>query len=425
MATLPYSQETGPVYTLINADGSTAVFNDPTHASYVAPLTEVTGLDSPEVQEASVEKVEEDGGLHGTFFYARRPFTLTGLVTPSSALDRNTRLDRLTRATNAMRSDATLMWIPSGHTDPVQLTSIRRQQALRTSGKWSKEFLFGGVAAEPRILGPQRMTQIWSGDAGYVRHTAAASASQAPHFYNGVALPAAGRYRFEAWVRGTYNGGTVSVNAESYTGVTSHTQTTQVLDPTTWRKVSVEFSVVAGDVSGQMVFRTSSVATVGQTLEMIYPTIVAVNVPTNPNSAGAGLGTVQTGANWTASLQTADVQTEENQGNTPSTPEKVIITGPLTNPGVFLWPSGVSYTPFYKSIRTSGLTLAGGQSMTINFRNRTILRNDGTNLYQYVTFAESTWWDIPAGTPVKFVLEGTSPTALTTRGEVYWRSAWM
>lgn len=144
------STELNITYTLTGPTGIRAVFNDQSDPDFVGMLTEVTGLDSPEVRESAEDSVQQDGGIHGNFYYGRRPITLTGIIlNPVSAAARNVRLDKLAQASDAMRSDALLTWTPSGGV-PVQV-SVRRQQPLRVSGGWQKSFQLGLVAADARI----------------------------------------------------------------------------------------------------------------------------------------------------------------------------------------------------------------------------------------------------------------------------------
>lgn len=150
MAQLPNAPQVGSVYTLTGPDGSQAVFNDPTSPNYVGALEEVTGFESPEVRESSDNLVQMDGGIHGDFFYGRRPITMSGKVfNMADVTERNQRLSNLIKATNAMRDDATLMWTPDGG-EQVYL-KLRRQQPLRVSGGWVKDFQLSMVAADPRI----------------------------------------------------------------------------------------------------------------------------------------------------------------------------------------------------------------------------------------------------------------------------------
>jgi hypothetical protein len=113
MAYVPYAVTYGDRYELVGPDGWTAVFNEDTHPNYVGMLTEVTGLDSPEVRESAQDIVEGDGGVHGNFYFSRRPITMSARIFGhGSLLERETRIDRARRATIAMRADAMLKWKP-------------------------------------------------------------------------------------------------------------------------------------------------------------------------------------------------------------------------------------------------------------------------------------------------------------------------
>lgn len=140
-------------YDLIGPDGTVVSFNDPNDTNYIGMLTDVSGLDSPEVRESADSLVQQDGGIHGDFFYDRRPIVLTGiLLNPASTAQSNQRQSKLSRASNAMRADATLMWNVDGNPWGQQV-KVRRQQPLRISGAWQKEFQLSLVAADPRIYG--------------------------------------------------------------------------------------------------------------------------------------------------------------------------------------------------------------------------------------------------------------------------------
>lgn len=150
MAQLPHAPQSSAVYTMTGPDGGVAVFNDPTSPNYVGALEEITGFDSPEVRENADNLVQMDGGIHGDFFFGRRPITMSGkVINPADAADRNTRLNNLARATNAMHGDATLVWTPDGGEQVFM--KLRRQQPLRITGGWVKDFQAAMVAADPRI----------------------------------------------------------------------------------------------------------------------------------------------------------------------------------------------------------------------------------------------------------------------------------
>lgn len=137
-------------YTLTAPNGATAVFNDTTDPNYVGMIRDVTGFDSPDVRESADDLVQQDGGIHGDFFYGRRPITLSGtILNPLSASERNQRIDRLSAASNALRGDALLTWTPTG--GDMRMMVVRRNQPLRVTGAWQKDFQLALVAADPRI----------------------------------------------------------------------------------------------------------------------------------------------------------------------------------------------------------------------------------------------------------------------------------
>lgn len=137
-------------YTIVGPDGARAVFNDHTDPDFVGALTTLSGFDSPEIRESYEDITEFDGGVHGPFYYGRRPMTLEGLIYGhASPTERNERISKLKRATNAMRADATVTWTPDG-AEPM-FASVRRQQPLRIDGNWNKTFQIAVVAADPRF----------------------------------------------------------------------------------------------------------------------------------------------------------------------------------------------------------------------------------------------------------------------------------
>lgn len=115
MAYLPFATEVGALYTLTSPDGlAVATFNDPLDANYAAYLTDVTGLDSADIRESASDMVEADGGVHGAFYFGRRPVILSGRVFGhTSAQERERRLDLARRASLGLRGDSVLKWVPS------------------------------------------------------------------------------------------------------------------------------------------------------------------------------------------------------------------------------------------------------------------------------------------------------------------------
>lgn len=137
-------------YVLVGPDGTRAVFNDSLDPDYVGVLTSISGIDSPEIRESADDLVEFDGGIHGPFYFGRRPMVLEGLIYDhGDTITRNERIARLKRASNALRADSTLTFTPDG-SEPVW-TAVRRQQPVRVEGGWNKNFQIPLVAADPRL----------------------------------------------------------------------------------------------------------------------------------------------------------------------------------------------------------------------------------------------------------------------------------
>lgn len=140
-------------------DGTRAVLNDAADPDYVGTLTEITGLDSAEIRESAEDLVESDGGSHGSFYFGRRPITMNVKVHGHpTTLDRATRIDRLRRATTALRSDADLLWAPLNHlTEGLQIP-VRRQQPFREVGGWNKD-LQVALVSEKAVIESQTQRQ--------------------------------------------------------------------------------------------------------------------------------------------------------------------------------------------------------------------------------------------------------------------------
>lgn len=171
MTLLPTGPQYGIKYTLTGPDGTVVTFNDDSDPNNVGMLTEITGFDSPDVRENADDLVQMDGGIHGDFFYGRRPITMTGKITSfgGNTAQRNLLMTRLMQATNAMRNDAFLQWTPDGSVSQ-QFIGLRRQQPLRITEGWIKQFQISMVAADPRIystvLHQQSVTSDTAGASG-------------------------------------------------------------------------------------------------------------------------------------------------------------------------------------------------------------------------------------------------------------------
>jgi hypothetical protein len=114
----PYSPQHSAIYTLTSPSGVKAVFNDPFDADYVGMIQEISGLDSADIRESAEDLVEADGGVHGRFYHGRRPITINGKVFGhATQRERDIRLDKIRRASAALREDALLSWVPADAVD--------------------------------------------------------------------------------------------------------------------------------------------------------------------------------------------------------------------------------------------------------------------------------------------------------------------
>ena len=151
MAQIPFAPQFGVTFTLNAPYSYQATFNDPTLSNHVGMLQNASGLDSADVRDSYDDFVNMDGGIHGPFFYTRRAIVLEGMIeNPLDATDRNTRLNRLMRASASLtRQDGSLVWTPTGGT--AVLINVRKNGRLQVDGAWAKSFQLPLVAADPRI----------------------------------------------------------------------------------------------------------------------------------------------------------------------------------------------------------------------------------------------------------------------------------
>src|SRR3954468_16656107 len=70
----------GTKYVLLAPDGARVVFKYQNDADYVGWLTNISGLDSPDLRESADDLIGDDGGVHGLFFHGRRPLVLEGMI---------------------------------------------------------------------------------------------------------------------------------------------------------------------------------------------------------------------------------------------------------------------------------------------------------------------------------------------------------
>lgn len=160
MAYYPFAPENSAIYRLNNG-AVTAVFNDPLDPDFVGYLTEVTGLDSAEVRESAEDMVQADGGIHGNFYYGRRPIILNGKIVNFGGTDvRRVRMDKIMRASDAMRGDATLSWKPYARKENLVFNPIMGIDTTGYSGQSGGTTIVKDTVSMP---GGYASGMLWSG----------------------------------------------------------------------------------------------------------------------------------------------------------------------------------------------------------------------------------------------------------------------
>lgn len=145
--------EVGAIYTVVGPRGDRAVFNDPTSPDFAGFLSGddgVTGLEGGAIRENADQLPAADGGVHGAFYSDRLTFTLKGIVDARADGPSAEAQSRILRATNALRGDAVVEWVPSTIAEGVRV-AFRAQQRTRITGRRPKTFLIAGVAEDPLI----------------------------------------------------------------------------------------------------------------------------------------------------------------------------------------------------------------------------------------------------------------------------------
>lgn len=447
MAYYPYAVETGAIYKLTNPNGAVAVFNDSLDASYVGMLTEVTGLDSPEVRESADELIEADGGTHGNFYFGRRPVVMNGRVFGhASVLERSTRLDRARRATMALRNDTTLSWYPSKY----QANFVTNPRAVNDTNSWvttgPSGLVTGGTLTRVTGVTPATGTttfqlaktttanqgagfpiSVVAGKTYYVSVSARrTSGTGTPNIYvsgggvdntiqnlNTSATFATTAVSFAATVTGTayliFRESTTTATTFQFSDVMVSNQNVAYFD---------------GDSTGIYWAGDAHSSTSGNYIEMF--TTVRRQQPFRESGAwnkdfqialvsefapvfSTGLKTSSAAAGTPVSV--------ENRGSWPSYPLLRIVGVSGSNPTITNTTTGLTV------VFTGGFLVASGETVEIDTLNHTAYftagARNGQSANRYVNYGTSTWPSIPTGTN-SFSLTGGAGTLA-----VAYRDTWV
>lgn len=158
---VPYSPQIGCKYVLTAPDGTRAVFNDKTDVDYVGDLFDISGLDSAEIRESAADLVAADGGIHGDFYFGRRPITLSARVyNATGPLDRDYRIDKARHVVKqCLRANGVLSWTNNPVVSNLAMRAeVRMQQPLRVTGNWVKDIQLSLVSQFTPLFSDQLQT---------------------------------------------------------------------------------------------------------------------------------------------------------------------------------------------------------------------------------------------------------------------------
>lgn len=401
--------EYGAKYTLTGPDGTIVVFNDSTDPNFVGSLSpESSGLDSPDVREDAQDRTEDDGGIHGNFYYGRRPVVLQGTISATSATQRNERVEKLMRATNALRGDATLKWKPAGATEEVEL-KLRRQQPLRITKGFVKDFQAAMVSAAAGIKGvTEQKKTIEVANTGIKAAGAGANTTGVgtKAWTNPVNILTSNDVRASVelsgaisnWLRSSSHGIVlpsgaiprgIEVSIEKKRSAAGESTITEAV------KLAVG-GVVSGSTRGASSIWPSIEATekVGSSTDLWGLSLTKAQVENSGFGAAINASfAAPPGTNAEVDFMGINVYyvapaTVTNGGNFEAAPV-VKIYGPVTNPVLENQTSGKKLELTY--------ALLEGDYIVIDFNAKTILRSTTENLYSKLNFTVSDWWTLAPG----------------------------
>lgn len=147
-------------YALVGPDGTRIVLGngapataDPDWVGYLDPDNGITGLlDGADITENADDVVAGDGGVQGPNWRSRRSGTIQGVISPNAATTTmESYIQKLKRATAALRGDAMLTWTPT--TDGItRRLRLRRQTRPSFAGRRPKTFQLVMASPDPLIL---------------------------------------------------------------------------------------------------------------------------------------------------------------------------------------------------------------------------------------------------------------------------------
>lgn len=449
----------GQKFTLEGPDGTKAVFNDSADGNYVGILAaaECSGLDSADVRDNGQERTEEHGGVHGNFYYGRRPIILAGTIIASSATQRNERAERLQRASNALTGDAKLSWTPTG--GAARYAMVRRQQPLRVVGGWVKSFQLALVSAD---------AYLQSDTLHELTANVESTGFKSPGTMESIEPEESPR---EPW--GTVDNAKVSDNAWAVAWTNDKDQNTDWLRGTNFgfsvpsnsvinrfrakleRKSAEGTAFIDGERNGTVVLLNNPIATMYTSESQSWGAEAICEYGNKANENGSYIGawsTWYTPASTNHSSFGWDVQARSTKAGTAAVDHmqmavEYVKALEATNAGsVLCHPTIRIYGEVYGVMAVENLTtgehltvnfeldhlLADTEWFDIDFKNRTVVDQDGVNKYSTIEYQYTDWWALAPGANLVVVrpaLEtegGTMEIAVPPRKvKITYRDAWL
>ncbi len=467
MAYYPFAPEVGATYTLSNAgNGATAMLNDYLHPLNVGMVTDITGLESPEVRESAQDMAQADGGAHGHFYFGRRPIIITALLDSNVALtERNIKADRLVRAATAIRNDAILSWEPQSRNENI----LANPKLTNNATLWSINSSVGGTlgtngrAAMPdnaaewgwrvnytnpdttnreygMLVGPTPVTPGKTYSAAADIYPVDNSTQPTPHrvelrWFNdaeasmgisaGTSINVTTGTRGRPTVTAVAPAGATKVRVQ---GGTFTGSLNDVIDVywTNMRLVegSGSTAYVDGDTAGYYWSGVAGSSTSGDFIEMF--TTVRLNGPIQQSGGWAKTVQIPLVSEY-ATLQSVGLQsvsaagaanvTVENRGSWPATPI-LRITGPSAmNPTI----TNTAPNPDTVLRTTGSLLVASGETLEIDTLNHSAVftagARNGQSGNKFIDFGQTTW-------PLALTGNNTYQLSGTGTLTVNWRDTW-
>lgn len=481
------------VLTGMQGDGVRATFNDPSDADHVGYLTNISGLDSPDVREAADDLIGDDGGVHGNFYYSRRPIVLEGMIdnrphgihseiveallaspmngvlNPSAEVDTTnwssfttSGTATLSRVTSNSRSGSAAFQVDnSGGTGTPTVEMFGTDQTTNypvTPGQtiWALGSLLN-VSANSALA----LTIRFQNSSGALLSQTTVATQNSPtvstwyDLAGSMTVPASAAFASIRAV-GTATGGASTFLGDSFYLEQTATQPTY-FDGSTGAPAGLRYgwagtahaSFSRAYSQTQVPFAAPRVRNIRMTALQRVTNAMRKDMQMRWTPEG---GTEQVlylrrqqplrisggfNKSFQVSLVAADPRIYAAAINeariNPGTPLTVRNNGSIrTQPVATIYgPTSGTMNTIVLQNQTTGesmifapaYALGVGQYIVLDFANKTVTRENGTNIYDQIQFATSAWWQVePGDNPISFTAAGTTTGANVA---LRWQDAWV